>query len=126
VARLGSTQVWELDHVSGLFACRARSWSLAQALLDPQGPLGLLEPTFACSTNARQIERLNTARATAQKDPLPIQPGGLSLKPFFPHGAVELALLPDEAHIEQIIDVIRRIDRSTTPLVHGRRWKEGM
>jgi hypothetical protein len=124
VARLGSTQVWELDHASGLFACRARSWGLTQAL-DPRGPLGLLEPTIVCGTDARQIERLNAARAAAQKDPLPIQPGGLSLKPLFSHGAVELALLPDEAHIEQIIDVIRRIDRSTTPLAHGRRWREG-
>jgi hypothetical protein len=37
----------------------------------------------------------------------------------FPNGCIELAALPDEAHIEYILDVIRRIDRPAAQSARG-------
>ena len=116
VARIGSEQLWELDRATGLFACRARSWNLVQALFADDGPLGGGTPNAVWAQPPALLARLNAARARLQLPPLDAQPGGASLGIPFPHGCVELAMLPEQAHVDQIIEVIRRIDRTAAPV----------
>ena len=114
VARMGNEQLWELDRSTGLFACRARSWNLVPTLFADDGPLGGT-PNVIWTQQPALLARLNAARARLQLPPLDAQPHGASLGIPFPHGCVELAMLPEQSHVDQIIEVIRRIDRTAAP-----------
>jgi hypothetical protein len=118
VAPFGAEQVWELDYTSKRFVCRARV-KRATLLFEPQQLLADVAPTHIRAFNTQLLTRLNAQRAKAEQEPLPVQPGGLSLMSCFPNGCIELAALPDEAHIEYILDVIRRIDRPAAQSARG-------
>jgi len=122
---LGSEQIWTLDRADGLFHCQARGWNLAQTLFSERGALAGREEVVVRSTNLRLLERINAGRAQNGLPPLVAEPGGLSLTTLFPGDCVELACLPDAAHIARIRDVIRRIDRQSDQSGRVGWWKGG-
>lgn len=122
---LGNEQIWTLDRADGLFHCQARGWNLAQTLFSEGGALVGREEVVVRSTHPRLLERINAGRAQSGLPPLAAAPGGLSLTPLFPGGCVELACLPDAAHITRIRDVIRRIDRQSDQRGRIGGWKGG-
>ncbi|NJM05289.1 TIGR04086 family membrane protein [Candidatus Gracilibacteria bacterium] len=118
VARFGIQQLWELDHSSRRFVCRARG-TIAAQLFAPDGPFAAAEASQVSVYKSRLLDHVNLGRAAAQRPALIAPPGGLGLMQSFPSGCVELALLPDDNHINYILDVIQRIDRPASPRLRG-------
>lgn len=123
---LGSEQIWTLDRADGLFHCQARGWRLTQTLFGEGGALAGRDDVVVHSTHPRLLERINAGRVQHGLPLLAAAPGGLSLTTLFPGGCVELACLPDAAHITRIRDVIRRIDRQSDQRGRAGGWKGGL
>jgi hypothetical protein len=123
----GGVQAWTVDASQGVFVRQAGGGQLAPELFGPSGPLAGATPIATCPPAGEALlRRLNEGRAHMRLEPLAPQPGGLSLGPLFPHGCVELAVLPELAHVARIGEVIRRIDRHTAAPVYGVRQRGGI
>ncbi|NOK62381.1 MAG: hypothetical protein GFH27_549293n115 [Chloroflexi bacterium AL-W] len=123
----GTEQIWELDQsADGLFTCLSRSRHALQELFSPEGLFGNQDPNIVRTNNTRLLGRLNKVRALMQKAPFEIDPGGLAFTSIFPHGCIELTVLPNESEINRIVEIIRRIDRTVPALVRGLRQRGGL
>lgn len=125
--RSGNEQVWELDRFGGgLFACHARSRNLGRDLFGAGGMLAGDEPTTVRSSDQRFLDRINVARGQQQLPPLEAEPGGLTVRRYFPRGCIELALLPEGFDISRIIEVIRRVEQPSSAQTHSLHHRGGI
>jgi hypothetical protein len=111
ISWLGNQYLWEIDRGQGGLVCRARGLNLVKNLFQVDGLLSTAEPTTIRSTDPRLFDRINQARKQANLPLLQVEPGGLGLAPLFPRGCVELTVLPAESVIDQLIEVIQRIEQ---------------
>ena len=123
----GGAQAWAVDPQQGVFVRQASGRQLAPELFGPSGPLAGATPIATCTRAGEALlRRLNEGRTQMRLEPLEQLPGGLSLASLFPNGCVELAVLPELAHVARIGEVIRRIDRHTAAPVYGVRQRGGI
>lgn len=114
-------QLWTIDRGLGVFKRQLGRHNLATTLFQAGILAADFSPEIVTVTQPALLDRVNTGRVQQQLPALEAQPGGFSLNTYFPHGCLELAALLDAERIEQLMNVIRRVDQPGRTSRSGRR-----